>query len=104
MAAPWQKRAGILLVESSIPSARIWSVFERNGKVYHVATVKNTTKTKQLITLEGNANDAVRLCVRTTFHGLRTSPSRHVLSVAELVRYLEFSGDGRGAVLANKIE
>jgi len=58
------------LSESSIPALGDLVFFERNGKVYHVGLVKEyDPKTKRLITLEGNANDAVRLCVRTTFHG-----------------------------------
>lgn len=44
--------------------------FEHLGNVYHVGLVKEyQPNTKTLITLEGNSNDTIRLCKRTSYHG-----------------------------------
>lgn len=58
------------LTPSSQPKIGDLVFFEHHGKIYHVGLVKHYNPvTKQLITLEGNANDSVRLCERVSFHG-----------------------------------
>lgn len=58
------------LSESSMPAMGDLVFFEHHGNVHHVGLVKEyDRKENKLITLEGNASDAVRLCVRSSFHG-----------------------------------
>ena len=101
MAAPCKRGQAFSLSESSIPALGDLVFFERNGKVYHVGLVKEyDPKTKQLITLEEMPMMQSGSVSEPHSTDLRTSPSRHVLSVAELVRYLRVQRGWTQAVLA----